>query len=313
MEVNGEMTYECLPNTNYSSNHGDGQVKNTLRDRKNQNNDQEYHEEDDVADGDDDEDDEAGSDDDDTLATTETKDDKERKRQQCTECEKAYSKRMYLQKHMLRDHNMELPKVKRGRTAFIIEPTYDNPRPYKCDQCIKEYTLLRHLTRHKRMHARTFCEFCKKSFTSFEEHMRKEHNVELPRPFECEICGRSFRVKATFQAHIKIHREENRVFNCTLCPKAFFQATDLRKHIKSHSNVRSVICDVCGDAFKSAETLKCHMRRHTGDRPYSCKICPRAFTTSNSLMIHQRTHTNEKPYACEVSQWCYIHFSLMRL
>lgn len=233
-----------------------------------------------------------------------------RKRHQCSECDTAYSKRKYLQQHMLREHNMELPKVKRGRVAFILKPTEDNPCPYKCDQCIKEYTHLRHLTRHKRVHAQTFCDFCQKSFAFYEEHMRKEHDVELPRPFECDICGRAFRAKSTFQAHMKIHREENRVFNCTLCPKAFFQATDLRKHIKSHSNVRPVICDVCGDAFKSAETLKCHMRRHTGDRPYPCKICPRAFTTSNSLMIHQRTHTNEKPYACEVSPLAFRAFDV---
>lgn len=293
-----------LNETNSSHAHGDDAAKNNLID----NNDHEYHDEDD----DDDEESSQSSDDDNALVKVAT--DKgvieaktvntdQRKRQQCAKCEKAYSKRKYLQKHMLREHNVELPKAKRGRTAFVLEPTEDNPRPYKCDQCIKEYTQLRHLTRHKRMHARTFCDFCQKSFAHYEEHMRREHNVELPRPFECDICGRSFRTKSTFQAHMKIHREENRVFNCTLCTKAFFQATDLRKHIKSHSNVRSVICDVCGDAFKSAETLKCHMRRHTGDRPYPCKICPRAFTTSNSLMIHQRTHTNEKPYACEVSQF----------
>lgn len=259
-----------------------------------------------VDDDDDDGDSQSGNDDNALIELTHAEDKSDakvspRKRQKCTECEMVYSKRKYLQKHMLREHNVDLPKAKRGRTAHILMPTDDNPRPYKCDQCIKEYTLLRHLTRHKRMHARTFCDLCQKSFACYDEHMRKEHNVELPRPFECDICGRSFRVKSTFQAHMRIHREENRVFNCTLCSKSFFQATDLRKHIKSHSNIRSVICDVCGDAFKSAETLKCHMRRHNGDRPYPCKLCPRAFTTSNSLMIHQRTHTNEKPYECEVS------------
>lgn len=310
MEVEEPMVEEFLTEFNCSA---DREIGNPE-----EHSDHEYHDEDDEDDNDDDDIDEDGSQsshDDKPLTelilakdTTETKETKN-KRPQCTECEKTYSKRKYLQQHMLREHNIELPKAKRGRVALTFESTDENPRPYKCDQCIKEYTQLRHLTRHKRMHARTFCDFCKKSFAMYDEHMWKEHNVEMPRPFECEICGRSFRVKSTFQAHTKIHHEENRVFNCTLCPKAFFQATDLRKHIKSHSNVRSMICDVCGDAFKSSETLKCHMRRHTGDRPYPCKVCPRAFTTSNSLSIHQRTHTNEKPYVCEVSH----QYSSMKL
>lgn len=256
MEVVEPMVEEFLSDTNDSSAHEDGPIENDLPDKD----DPKYHDEDDDGGGDDDEEDEGSQSSDDggaliELATSKDMADAKgdiRRRQQCTECEKEYSKRKYLQTHMLREHNLELPKVKRGRTAFVLQPTEDNPRPYKCDLCIKEYTQLRHLTRHKRMHLRTFCDFCQQSFTFYEDHMRKEHNVELPRPFECDMCGRSFRVKSTFQAHMKIHREENRVFNCTLCSKAFFQATDLRKHIKSHSNVRPIICDVCGDSFKSA-------------------------------------------------------------
>lgn len=219
-----------------------------------------------------DDDEEESSDDDKALVETVTSPRTQRvkkgplKRQQCTKCDRNYSKRRYLEKHMWNDHNVVLPKATRGRVPLL--PAFEiDPRPYKCDQCIKEYTHLHRLVRHKKVHVLTFCEYCKDSFTYHEDHMRKEHGIELAHPFACEQCGRGFRAKSTYQAHVLLHDEENRTFKCSLCAKAFFHATDLRKHIKTHSNVRSVICEVCGDGFKSAETLKCHMRRHTGDRP----------------------------------------------
>lgn len=221
-------------------------------------------------------------------------------RYKCESCDMSYSKRCYLSNHMEREHSLTLPpKIGRPRESQLII-TEDNPRPYKCDMCVKEYTHSKHLVRHKRSHLQQYCDYCHKSFSNISEHMRKEHDIELPRPFECDICNRSYRTKSNLQAHMKIHIASNRVFGCNLCLKKFFYATDLRKHLRTHSQQRSVICDICGDGFKSVDTLRTHLRRHTGERPYQCPHCDRSFTTGNSLEIHLRTHTGEKPYTCDV-------------
>lgn len=168
------------------------------------------------------------------------------------------------------EHDIELEKKRPGREPLIPKSTlYENdPRPYKCDQCAKEYKKSKHLARHKRTHLEQYCNDCQTSISNYVDHMLKVHRIELPRPFECEVCKKCYRTKANIKAHMRIHRVENRIYNCTVCTKSFFFSTDLRKHMKSHSQNRSVICDICGDAFKSADTLKCHMRRHTGERPY---------------------------------------------
>lgn len=238
-----------------------------------------------------------------------------KKRQFCTECDKSFSKWEYLSKHMRVDHCLELEKIKPGRVPLILKmPTGENdPRPYKCDQCEKEYIKSKHLSRHRRTHLQQYCNQCKVPITTnYAEHMLKVHNYEVPRPFECpkEECKKMFRTRANLSAHMRIHRAKNRTYKCTvhMCPKSFFFSTDLRKHMKSHSQERSVICDVCGDALKTSDTLKSHMRIHTGERPYKCVQCPRAFSTSNSLDIHTRTHTGEKPFKCD-ADGCQKSFS----
>lgn len=193
-----------------------------------------------------------------------------KKRQVCSICSVSYSKREYLSKHMISEHNVVLEKKPPGRqSAFRVPGHTDDPRPYKCDQCLKEYVKSKHLARHRRTHLETrHCIDCNLTYHNYADHMLKKHGIELPRPFECDICKKTYRTKSNIQSHMRIHRANSKIFACTVCSKAFSFATDMRKHMRTHSLDRSMICDICGDAFKSSDTLKCHMRRHTGERPY---------------------------------------------
>lgn len=192
-----------------------------------------------------------------------------KKRQQCPQCPMSYSKREYLSKHMSIAHDKTLEKKRPGRQSQFRVGGNDDPRPYKCDLCVKEYIKSKHLARHRRTHFESKnCPECNEICGNFADHMLKKHGIDLPRPFECDICHKRYRTKTHISTHMRIHRAATRIFACTVCPKTFCFATDLRKHVKSHSQSRSVICDICGDAFKSSDTLRCHLRRHTGERPY---------------------------------------------
>lgn len=221
-----------------------------------------------------------------------------KKRQQCPKCSQSYSKREYLSKHMKKEHNIVLEKKRPGRQCPFFVKNINDPRPYKCDMCVKEYAKSKHLARYVRnleqkhnknikkglsfisflfilssRHRRTHlekrrCNQCNEECGNYADHMLRKHGIELPRPFVCDICGRTYRTKTHIATHMRMHRVETRTFTCSLCPKSYCYNTDLRKHMRTHSLDRSIICDICGDAFKSVDTLRCHIRRHTGERPY---------------------------------------------
>lgn len=220
-----------------------------------------------------------------------------KKRQQCPNCPQSYSKREYLAKHMQNEHEITLEKKRPGRQCPFYVKSANDPRPYKCDQCVKEYAKCsvdvfvidfaaltdnsvnvifmiicryaksKHLNRHRLTHLeRRRCNLCNEECgKSYADHMLRQHGIELPRPFQCDICKKTYRTKTHIQTHMRIHRVKTRTFTCSLCPKSYCYSTDLRKHMKTHSLDRSIICDICGDAFKSVDTLRCHLRRHTGE------------------------------------------------
>lgn len=195
-----------------------------------------------------------------------------KKRQQCAHCSKNYSKREYLRRHMQNEHNITLEKGRPGRDCPFLVKNPNDPKPYKCDLCVKEYGKSKHLARHRRTHFESKrCNQCNESFVNYADHMLKKHGIELPRPFECDICKKTYRTKTHIQTHMRIHRAESlhRTFSCTICLKSFCFSADLRKHMKIHSQDRSVICDICGAAFKSVDTLRCHLRRSVANFYFS--------------------------------------------
>lgn len=108
-----------------------------------------------------------------------------KKRQPCPKCSMTYSKREYLSKHMKMEHNIVLEKKRPGRVSQFRRNNDDDPRPYKCDQCVKEYAKSKHLARHRRIHLeKRGCNECNETCNNYADHMLKKHGIDLPRPFE---------------------------------------------------------------------------------------------------------------------------------
>lgn len=87
-------------------------------------------------------------------------------------------------------------------------------------------------------------------------------------------------------------------YNCELCGKGFRLQRMLNRHIKCHSQVKRHLCTFCGKGFNDTFDLKRHVRTHTGIRPYKCEICNKAFTQRCSLESHlKKIHGVQQQYA----------------
>lgn len=121
----------------------------------------------------------------------------------CEVCNKDFSTRTNLLRHM---------------------NTHDGVKPYRCDVCGNCFTQNGSLKQHMHIHTgdRPYqCEFCDRGFTQAKSlvfHMRR-HTGE--KPFTCDECGMTFRQKDGLKRHqiVRHTSEPKSAWSCDTCGK----------------------------------------------------------------------------------------------
>lgn len=239
-----------------------------------------------------------------------------KKRQFCPNCSMSYSKREYLKKHMLKEHNAELEKVKPGKYCeFYVDDGL--PRPYRCDQCDKRYMRSKHLARHRRTHfEKERCNQCNLHCQNLAEHMLEKHGIVLD---AISADGIKNGVDATDGDN---ESQPNKIVNAKPSetaqdkpPKVKMEqdqseiddandnensaSNKKRKREKVESKDESTRCIPCNRKFH--DIRKHWVQYHSGiDRPFECYVCRRNYKRYEHIKHHLKTHGDERDYVCHV-------------
>ncbi|KAK9402084.1 PR domain zinc finger protein 15 [Crotalus adamanteus] len=179
------------------------------------------------------------------------------------------------------------------------------------------------------------CKRCQLTFGRGKEYLKHIMEVHKEKGYGCSICNRRFALKATYHAHMVIHRENlpdpnvqkyihpceicGRIFNsignlerhklihtgvkshaCEQCGKSFARKDMLKEHMRVHDNIREYLCAECGKGMKTKHALRHHMKLHKGIKEYECMECHRKFAQKVNMLKHYKRHTGIKDFMCEL-------------
>lgn len=171
----------------------------------------------------------------------------------CLLCDISYTQQDDLLKHLATDHNMKF-ECSTCNKLFIssvelkdhVAYFHDKKPMYECLKCGEKFTKEKDLTAHnfslhkerKERLKKYNCSYCEEIFSAIKvlkKHMIKTHK----KPFTCEICKKSFKIKARYQRHIGNCTDSNLSADekkknpnlCSFCGKSYVSKSSLWSHI----------------------------------------------------------------------------------
>ena len=128
-------------------------------------------------------------------------------------------------------------------------------------------------------------------------------NYSDQREANCDLCGLSFRFKASIKQHIlKVHPETIKC-SCKIC-----SSTDILEIVNESLRAKLPFCSICNAYFCKKPIYECHMRVvHNTTGRHSCKFCPEKFSNLSQRNYHMhQVHTkpteDEDPEGTDVGQ-----------
>ena len=200
---------------------------------------------------------------------------KKKPRYQCELCEYSHCLKSGLKIHVESVHEgrkhicsycgeeFNTQKKLDGHIAF----NHDRSKLFKCPFCDAEYRFEHYMKDHiayvHEKKVKHVCPQCGQSCLNQGDlnfHIRRMHDLDGKRPFECQECDRSYKMESALKLHVKTFHRGIKV-KCPLCEKSFDTNKTVRRHIEAvHEKKRPHVCQLCGERFGQKSHLNTHMK-----------------------------------------------------
>ncbi|XP_048880215.1 uncharacterized protein LOC125748293 [Brienomyrus brachyistius] len=152
------------------------------------------------------------------------------------------------------------------------------------------------------------CE-CGSVFTSSRqlfEHLQ----MHAQESYICPTCGKNLHSWMSYEAHLHTHKRSV----CPKCQQSFSQHSSLVRHLnKNRCKADGImgnkfLCPSCGVEFLTCSRLKLHMHycaSTPSSKPVVCPVCTHSFSSNKELQKHLITHSHTQAFRCHICQRSY--------
>ena len=193
---------------------------------------------------------------------------------QCNFCEKSFSVKQTLSKHIRNAHGSSSGK-KRTQACKFCKKQYAISGVYTHEKtCRKSDTFAEHNCPECNM------KFCRKEV--LKKHIARKHSQTS---FKCEMCFKRYRTKAYLESHIsEQHPEGTITYTCALCKDIFSDEKVYFNHLESGVHFKDS-CSKCDQMFTNRELFFDHQFHCIKASMSTCKFCGRPMT-KETLQTH---------------------------
>ena len=233
------------------------------------------------------------------------------KRSTCQDCEKTFSTRSHLLRHMRQKHTESSCDIC-GQSFWHLDDLKEHTKKHfrtPCDEnsCVDDHNESHD---HNKSHDHNESHDHNKSHDHNESHegslggvsVNDEVNASTSKSFKrptCQECGKTFALRANLKLHKKSHMPN--MIRCSECSQFFTSEDDKFAHIREKHP--ESVCDICGKTFSRFHSLKRHMKKHDKNAKanFTCSFegCDKSFEKQQHYQFHMNIHTGQEPYKCQ--------------
>lgn len=245
----------------------------------------------------------------------------------CSECNKSYSIKASLLRHVLRHKTPKLHQCteceKRFRTRRQLmdhQKAHSLKGPWKCNDCEKLFHTKGRLKIHLKSNCQEIefhCPECDKSFTHKGNFKRHQMMHSGEKPFVCTTCGKSYTRKQYLISHQAVHSEnvcfKAKPYHCIKCKKSFTQKRRLIGHQRRHTKAAAVTSGQYQHPKQETNGVECyftnHQKLHCKKREGQCNACEDTLIQITNHLKDHKASNSEQPDECTECEKSFVKHS----
>ena len=84
------------------------------------------------------------------------------------------------------------------------------------------------------------------------------------------------------------NHSSDKSFLCDICGKRYVTKFTFETHMKIHYGIKDQVCFICKKSFTAKANLNCHVRNVHTNEHYSCDICEKQLKNKRSVTRHKK-------------------------